>query len=65
MSALFQLQFDPSKIEEIASRYSFKEDVDPLEAGKEIRMGKYTRENLQRIFEWKTGGRGRSRLVKK
>src|SRR5208337_2659503 len=64
MSTLFQLQFDPSKVEEIASRYSFKEDVDPLEAGKEIRIGKHTRENIQRIFEWKTKGRGRSRLDK-
>ena len=61
MSPPFQLQL---KIGECAARYSFREDVDPLEAGKRIRERECTRENLERLFEWKTKGRGRSRLDK-
>jgi hypothetical protein len=63
MDRQFKLIFDPEKIEEYAARYSFSEDTQPLQAGKQIREGKYTRENLEVIFEWKTGGRGRSRLL--
>ena len=59
-----ELQFDPSIISEIAARYSFKEDAQALEAGGRIRAGEYTRENLEKIYEWKTNGRGRSRLKK-
>jgi hypothetical protein len=64
MRRRFHLQFDPTKIEEIAARYSFREDDKPLEAGNHIQKGEYTRKNLETIFEWKTGGRGRSRLQK-
>ena len=59
-----KLQFDSSLISEIAIRYSFQEDVEALEAGKKIKSREYTRENLRKIFEWKTNGRGRSRLEK-
>lgn len=59
-----KLQFDSSLISEIAIRYSFQEDVEALEAGKKIKSGEYSRENLRKIFEWKTNGRGRSRLEK-
>lgn len=61
----FQLQFDANLISEMADRYSFQqEDTEALEAGEEIRKGQYTRDNLEKIFEWKTNGRGRSRLSK-
>jgi hypothetical protein len=59
-----KLQFDQTLISKIAARYSYEEDVKPLDAGRRIRSGEYTRENLQTIFEWKTKGRGRSRLGK-
>jgi hypothetical protein len=59
-----KLQFDQTLIPKIAARYSYEEDVKPLDAGRRIRSGEYTRENLQTIFEWKTKGRGRSRLGK-
>jgi hypothetical protein len=60
----FKLAFDPSLIPELASRYSFQEDSGALLAGEQIRLGHYTRENLEQIFEWKTNGRGRSRIRK-
>ena len=60
----FKLRFAPKAIDEIAARYSFQEDTGALEAGEQIREGRCTRGNLERIFEWKTNGRGRSRLAK-
>ncbi len=33
-----------------------------MAAGKRIALGEYTRANLQAIFDWTTGGRGRNRL---
>ncbi|HUC31702.1 MAG TPA: hypothetical protein VMR99_03405 [Candidatus Paceibacterota bacterium] len=61
----FELKFKPSLIPEIAARYSysFQKEDDALKAGEQIRSGEYTRTNLERIFEWKTKGRGRSRLL--
>jgi len=59
-----KLQFDPSLISELAARYSFQEDAEALDAGERIRAGEYTRGNIAKIFEWKTNGRGRSRLEK-
>jgi hypothetical protein len=59
----FRLMFAPSRIEELAARYSFQGDTDALKAGQEIQGGRYTRENMERIFNWKTNGRGRSRLT--
>ena len=60
----FTLMFDVARISEWAARYSFREDTEALEAGKRIRDGQYTLANLQKIYEWKTKGRGRSRLLK-
>ena len=47
-----------------AECYDEKGDYGALAAGGRIEAGKYTRENLTIIFDWKTGGRGRSRLTK-
>jgi hypothetical protein len=58
---MFQLQFDPREIPELAGRYSYNDDV-ALAAGSAIRDSQFTRKNLSAIFEWKTRGRGRSRL---
>ena len=60
----FRLAFNPAKIHELAGRYDYVSDGGPLQAGKKITMGEYTRTNLEVIFEWKTKGRGRSRLQK-
>jgi hypothetical protein len=62
--AQFKLAFDQSLILKLAARYSYQEDVDALQAGKGISKGRCTRANLEMIFEWKTNGRGRSRLTK-
>jgi hypothetical protein len=62
--AQFKLAFDQSLIPKLAARYSYQEDVDALQAGKGISKGRCTRANLKIIFEWKTNGRGRSRLTK-
>lgn len=59
----FILQFDPAKLREIASRYPAGEDAKALAAGVRIRAGTYTRVELIEIFEWKTKGRGKSRLA--
>jgi thermostable 8-oxoguanine DNA glycosylase len=59
----FQLQFAPSRIRELSERYSYRlEDEEAMASGKRIARGEYTRRNLEAIFEWKTGGRGKSRL---
>jgi hypothetical protein len=60
----FRLLFDPAEISHLASHYRFADDTIALDAGSRIRNGEYTRFNLLKIFEWKTGGRGRSRLQK-
>jgi hypothetical protein len=59
----FRLQFKPAEIAELAKRYGYERDDNPLAAGRRIREGDFTRENLSVIFEWKTRGRGRSRLM--
>jgi hypothetical protein len=59
----FHLQFAPSHIRKLSARYSYRlEDEEAMASGKRIARGEYTRRNLQAIFEWKTGGRGKSRL---
>jgi hypothetical protein len=58
----FLPQFEPSKIDELAKRYDSKEDEEPLQAGRAIQNGDHSRANVMKIFEWKTGGRGRTRL---
>jgi hypothetical protein len=58
----FTLQFKPAEIAGLAERYGYKSDDDALAAGSQIRAGNYGRQQLLKIFEWKTKGRGRSRL---
>jgi len=61
----FVLQFDVSEISSLAARYVVDDqgaDDQALRAGREISSGNYSRDNLQVIFRWKTGGRGISRL---
>jgi hypothetical protein len=59
----FQLQFSRSEIRPLAGRYNYRRaEEHAMSAGKRIARGEYTRQNLQIIFEWKTGGRGKSRL---
>jgi hypothetical protein len=60
----FKLQFKPVDIFRLASRYGPEQDDGALAAGRRIREGKFTRKSLSDIFEWKTKGRGRSRLLR-
>lgn len=63
----FVLQFDVSEISSLAARYVVDDqgaDDQALRAGREISSGDYSRDNLQVIFRWKTGGRGISRLYR-
>jgi hypothetical protein len=62
-TAKFRLRFDPSQIPSLANRYDYESDDGALNAGAQIRRGRYARKYLLEIFEWKTGGRGRSRLA--
>ena len=64
MAGEFKLQFAAADILRLAKSYGPENDTAALEAGREIRDGKYTREHLSLIFEWKTKGRGRSRLLR-
>ena len=59
----FKLQFKPTDIPKLAGRYKPEQDEDALAAGKQIKEGDFKRANLSEIFEWKTKGRGRSRLL--
>ena len=58
------LQFPPSKVAEYAEAYTYADDAEVGAAGRRIAVGECTRENLAIIFEWKTKGRGRSRLAR-
>ena len=60
----FKLQFEPADIRKLAKSYGPEEDDVALDAGRRIRAGEYTRKHLSEIFEWKTKGRGRSRLLR-
>jgi hypothetical protein len=59
----YRLQFKPAEIAQLAKRYGPEGDNTALAAGRRIRGGEYTRKNLAEIYEWKTGGRGRGRLI--
>jgi hypothetical protein len=59
----FKLRFEPADIPGLAKRYGPENDNKALAAGLRIRGGEYTRKHLSEIFEWKTKGRGRSRLL--
>jgi len=61
-STAFELQFPSTEITALAERYGYNEDSDALRAGESIQRGEYSRENLTTIFQWKTKGRGISRL---
>jgi hypothetical protein len=61
---MFKLQFDSTEITELAKRYGYQSDDYALEAGRQIRAGNYGRHQLQVIFQWKTKGRGKSRLLR-
>src|SRR5712671_5566904 len=63
-AAEFRLQFEPADIPRLAKCYGPDQDDAALDAGRRIRGGEHTRENLAKIFEWKTKGRGRSRLLR-
>jgi hypothetical protein len=63
-SGEFRLRFGPADIPRLAKSYGPAQDDAALAAGRRIRGGEYTRENLSEIFEWKTEGRGRSRLLR-
>lgn len=58
----FNLRFDPADLPQLAQRYGYKSDDAALSAGVRIASGNYGRSNIETIFEWKTKGRGRSRL---
>jgi hypothetical protein len=60
----FKLQFDPKDIARYAGQYAYAEDTNALDAGARIQRGECTRSNLETIFEWKTKGRGRSRVAR-
>lgn len=62
-SRSFTLQPNPADLPALLARYGTPQDSGALDAGKLIRTGQYTRANLSKIFEWKTKGRGRSRLL--
>jgi hypothetical protein len=63
-TAEFRLRFEPADIPRLAKCYGPEQDDAALDAGRRIRQGEYTRKNLSKIFEWKTKGRGRSRLLR-
>lgn len=58
----FKLRFDPLEIPELVRRYDPEQDGEALAAGAAIKSGERSRALLRTIFNWKTKGRGRSRL---
>jgi hypothetical protein len=60
----FTLAFPPSRIGELAARYRDYDDATVFAAGRRIAEGNFGIAELRTIFEWKTRGRGRSRLDK-
>lgn len=58
----FKLQFDPADIPRLATCYGPEQDEAALAVGRRVRGEEFTRGNLASIFEWKTRGRGQSRL---
>jgi hypothetical protein len=57
----YALQFPIAQVPHLAGRYP-DDDTNILEAGRRIANGEYKGEHLATIFEWKTRGRGRSRI---
>jgi hypothetical protein len=61
---VFTIQFDPAEIQSLSQRYQYEEDTGALAAGARIsQQKKYTRNNLETIYKWKTRGRGISRIA--
>jgi hypothetical protein len=58
----FELAFAPYQIGELSSRYRNYDEEVVFEAGRRIAAGNFDIAELRAIFEWKTRGRGRSRL---
>jgi hypothetical protein len=54
MSPNFVLQFDPSEILKLATRYGPEQDEEAFRAGSSIAAGNYSRENLNVIVCWKS-----------
>ena len=63
---MLKLRFKQNRIGHWASRYSYsRSEEDIAELGRRIRRrGFMTNEELLQFFDWKTGGRGRSRCLK-
>jgi hypothetical protein len=59
---LFQPQLSRAQASRLARKYADEREEGALAAGKAIRGGQPSRAHLEIIYEWKTGGRGRSRL---
>ncbi len=59
----FDRQFDPARIPDFAASYPAAEDDKAFAASRRIRAGVCTRTELEDIFEWRTNGCGRSRLM--
>ena len=61
---LFVPQMTQEQAGELSSRYAADGDEDALAAGQAIHSGDRSRSNLDRIYRWKTNGRGKSRLLR-
>jgi len=61
---MFTPRIPLSELAEYQKRYQYADDIDALKAGQQIAAGQATRDNLLKIFDWKTKGRGRSRISK-
>jgi hypothetical protein len=59
----FSLRFPLRDVLELASRYHNVGEAEVLEVGRRVAGGEYRREHLAKIFDWKTRGRGRSRIA--
>ena len=59
---IFRPQLTQSEAWAFAAKYEKAGDIKALDAGAAIRDGGFSRANLQAIFKWKTGNRGKSRL---
>jgi hypothetical protein len=60
----FVLRFPPAAIPSLAKAYIDAREEKAFSAGRRIAFGSRGRDDLSAIIEWKTRGRGRSRLSK-
>ncbi len=60
----FKPQLNPADIPVLVTRYGPENDDEALTTDYRISEGDYAREHISKIFEWKTKGRGRSRLLR-